>query len=141
MSEWIRIKVSDFYPNAVGENEYTYVSKEVYEVLTDTFRKEYHAQEMRDLRHMIRGGYVEGETEELMAEPGEALEEIVFRRMDMEKLQRAVQALSEGQKERLCLYFFEGLTVRQIAEKQGIMRNAVWKSIQGILEQLRKEFY
>ena len=140
MSEWIRIKVSDFYPNAVGENEYTYVSKEVYDVLTDTFRREYHAQEMQDLRHMIRGGYVEGETEELMAEPGEALEEIVFRRMDMEKLQRAVQSLSDIQRERIFLYFFKGMTTREIADKSGVSQKVVWQSIHTAINFLKKFF-
>ena len=40
MSEWIRIRVKDFYKAAVGELEYTYVTREVYEALADTFRKE-----------------------------------------------------------------------------------------------------
>ena len=31
MSEWIRIRVKDFYKDAVGELEYTYVTREVYE--------------------------------------------------------------------------------------------------------------
>lgn len=60
MSEWIRIK--DFYKDTVGETEYTYVSHEVYEALTDLFRREEHAEEMRDLRHLTAGGYIEGET-------------------------------------------------------------------------------
>ena len=38
MSEWIRIRVKDFYKDAVGELEYTYVTREVYEALVDTFR-------------------------------------------------------------------------------------------------------
>ena len=33
MSEWIRIRVKDFYKDAVGELEYTYVTREVYEAL------------------------------------------------------------------------------------------------------------
>lgn len=49
MSEWIRIRVKDFYKDAVGEREYTYVTREVYEALVDTFRKEAHAQEMREI--------------------------------------------------------------------------------------------
>ena len=36
MSEWIRIRVKDFYKDAVGEREYTYVTREVYEALADT---------------------------------------------------------------------------------------------------------
>ena len=66
MSEWIRIRVKDFYKDAVGELEYTYVTREVYEALVDTFRKEAHAQEMRDIRHTTKDGYTEGETEDLV---------------------------------------------------------------------------
>ena len=44
MSNDIRIRIKDFYKDAVGESEYVYVSKEVYEALSDTFRKEAHAQ-------------------------------------------------------------------------------------------------
>ena len=66
MSEWIRIRVKDFYKDAVGELEYTYVTREVYEALADTFRKEAHAQEMRDIRHTTKDGYTEGETEDLV---------------------------------------------------------------------------
>ena len=57
MSEWRKIRVKDFYKDAVGETEYAYVSKEVYEALADTFRKEAHAEQMRDLRHTTSDGY------------------------------------------------------------------------------------
>ena len=57
MSEWIRIRVKDFYKDTVGEIEYTYVTREIYEALTDTFRKEAHAQEMGDIRYTTREGY------------------------------------------------------------------------------------
>lgn len=140
MSEWIRIRVKDFYKDAIGETEYTYVTKEVYEALTETFRKEAHAQEMRDLRHVTREGYTEGETEDLAFDSGESLEDMVIRQMELETLQKAMQSLTDVQKERLHLYFFEGLTIREIAEKQGVNRNAVWKSIQGIIAQMKQFF-
>lgn len=92
MSEWIRIKIKDFYKDAVGETEFTYVSHEVYEALADTFRREAHAEEMRDLRH-----------------------------------------LTEVQRERLHLYFFEGLTFRQIAEKTGISDMPVREIVEAFL--------
>lgn len=36
--------------------------------------------------------------------------------------------------------FFEGLTSREIADRQGVRQNAVWKSIQGAIETLKKFF-
>ncbi len=140
MSEWIRIRVKDFYKDAIGETEYTYVTKEVYEALTETFRKEAHAQEMRDLRHITREGYTEGETEDLAFDSGESLEDMVIRQMELETLQKAMQSLTEVQRERLHLYFFEGLTYRQIAEKKGIGEKNVRESITGAIKKIKKFF-
>ena len=140
MSEWIRIRVKDFYKDAIGETEYTYVTKEVYEALTETLRKEAHAQEMRDLRHTIKEGYTEGETEDLIFDSGESLEDMVIRQMELETLQKAMQSLTEVQKERLHLYFFEGLTYRQIAEKKGIGEKNVRESITGAIKKIKKFF-
>ena len=114
MSEWIRIRVKDFYKDAVGELEYTYVTREVYEALVDTFRKEAHAQEMRDIRHTTKDGYTEGETEDLVELTGESVEDTVIRQMEIETLQKAMQSLTPVQRERLHFYFFEGMTYRQI---------------------------
>ncbi|MBQ7955180.1 MAG: sigma-70 family RNA polymerase sigma factor [Lachnospiraceae bacterium] len=140
MSEWIRIRVKDFYKDAIGETEYTYVTREVYEALTETFRKEAHAQQMRDLRHISKECYTEGATEELAFDSTESLEDMVIRHIELETLQKAMQSLTDAQKERLHLYFFEGLTIREIAERQGVNRNAVWKSIQGIIAQMKRFF-
>lgn len=140
MSEWIRIRVKDFYKDAIGETEYTYVTKEVYEALTETFRKEAHAQEMRDLRHITKEGYTEGETEDLAFDSRESLEDMVIRQMEMETLQKAMQSLTEVQRERLHLYFFEGLTYRQIAEKKGIGEKNVRESITGAIKKIKKFF-
>ncbi len=140
MSEGIRIRVKDFYKDAIGETEYTYVTREVYEALTETFRKEAHAQEMRDLRHVTKEGYTEGETEELAFDSGESLEDMVIRQMELETLQKAMQSLTEVQRERLHLYFFEGLTYRQIAEKKGIGEKNVRESIAGAIKKIKKFF-
>ncbi|MEQ2530958.1 RNA polymerase sigma factor [Roseburia inulinivorans] len=140
MSEWIRIRVKDFYTDAIGETEYTYVTKEVYEALTETFRKEAHAQEMRDLRHVTKEGYTEGETEDLAFDSGESLEDMVIRQMELETLQKAMQSLTEVQRERLHLYFFEGLTYRQIAEKKRIGEKNVRESITGAIKKIKKFF-
>ena len=140
MSEWIRIRVKDFYKDAIGETEYTYVTKEVYEALTETFRKEAHAQEMRDLRHVTKEGYTEGETEDLAFDSRESLEDMVIRQMELETLQKAMQSLTEVQRERLHLYFFEGLTYRQIAEKKGIGEKNVRESITSAIKKIKKFF-
>ena len=140
MSEWIKIRIKDFYKDAIGETEYTYVTREVYEALANTFRKEEHAEEMRDLRHITADGYVEGDTEDLMMNTGESLEDMVIRQMELEVLQKAMQSLTDVQRERLHLYFFKGLTYRQIAEKKGIGEKNVRESITGAIKKIKKIF-
>ncbi len=140
MSKWIKIRIKDFYKDAIGETEYTYVNEEVYETLVNTFRKEAHAEEMRDLRHLATPGYVEGNTEDLIMDTETSLEDIVIRLIEIEILQKAMQSLTEVQKERLHLYFYEGMTTREIANKVGVSQNVVWKSIQRAIKSLKKFF-
>jgi DNA-directed RNA polymerase specialized sigma subunit, sigma24 homolog len=140
MSDKIRIRLLDYYKEVVGEEEYVYVSKEVYEALTNTFRKEAHAERMRDYRNRTRDGYAEGITEDFLLEEGQSIEEQVICALELKTLQKAMQTLTEIQKERLHLYFFEGLTSREIADRQSVHQNAVWKSIQGAIETLKKFF-
>ncbi len=140
MPEWIRIRIRDFYQNPVGEKEYVCVSKEVYDILADTFRKEEHAQEMKNYRHLTRGGYIEGTTEELASDQENCLEDIVILRMDIETLKKAMQTLSDKQRERLSLYFVDGLSLRQIAERKGISYLAAWQSVELALKKIKKFF-
>ena len=138
MSKKIRIRVSDFYKNAVGEIEYIEVSEEVYEALANTFRREAHAEEMRDLRHVTKDGYVEGDTEDLLLFSEESLEDYVIRRIELENMRRAMKNLSAVQKERLQMYFFEGLSYRQMGEKLGISHIAARDSVELAIKKIRK---
>lgn len=130
MSKKIRIRIKDFYKDTIGEIEYTYVSEEVYEALANIFRKEAHAEQIRDLRHVTEDGYVEGDTEDLLME----VEDYVIRQLEIKQLQKAMQQLTENQKERLQLYFFEGLTYRQIGERLGVDEKAVRNGISVVLK-------
>lgn len=140
MSEWRKIRVQDYYREAVGDAEYTYVTPEVYEILANTFRREAHAEQMRDLRNRTAEGYTEGDTEDLLMESPESLEDMVIRQMEIETLQKAMQTLSEIQRERLHLIFFEGLTYRQIAEKKGIGEKNVRESVASALKKIKNFF-
>lgn len=51
MSEWIRIK--DFYKNAVGEEEYAYVSKEVYEALEDVVIRRIELETLQEAMQLL----------------------------------------------------------------------------------------
>lgn len=138
MSKKIRIKISEFYKDAIGESEYAYVSEEVYETLVNTFRKEAHAEKMRDYRHVTTDGYMEGDTEDLLMYAAEALEDFVIRQLEIQDLEDAMQSLTRIQRERLHLYFYEDLTYREIGERLGISDRSVRESIDAALKKMKK---
>lgn len=138
MSGKIRIRISEFYKDAIGEIEYADVSEEVYEALVNTFRKEAHAEEMRDYRHITADGYVEGDTEDLLMNLGESLEDFVIRQWEIQELQKAMQSLTSIQQERLHLYFFEDFTYREIGLRLGVDEKAVRNSILAALKKMKK---
>ena len=138
MSDKKRIRVQDFYKDAVGNQEYIEVSEEVYETLVNTFRKEAHAQEMKDFRHVTKDGYTEGDTEDLVLFQEESLEDYVIRQIEIENLQKEIQSLTAIQKQRLQLYFFDGFTYRKIGEKLGVDEKAVRNSITAALKKIKK---
>lgn len=140
MSEYIRIKIIDYYPTAVGEEEYVAVSKSVFELLENTFRKEEHARYMQDIRNRVRYHLQDGVSEEHLVNVSESAEEEAIKNLDIQQLKSAMDELTEVQKERLYLYFFEGLSTREIAIKCGSNQNAVWKSIQNALKKIKKFF-
>ncbi len=115
MSDWIKIRIQDFYKDAIGDKEYVYVSPAVYEEMVHVFKRDNHTEYVRDLRHRTAEGYEDDKIEDLLMEESEPLEDIVIRQMDIEILQKAMQTLTEVQKERLHMYFFQGLSTWEIA--------------------------
>ncbi len=97
-------------------------------------------EKMRDIRNIAAGGYIEGGTEERMIEQAETMEDAVIRQMELETLQEAVQSLTGVQRDRLHLYFFEGLTFRQIGEKLGVSDKSVRESVEASLKKIKKFF-
>ncbi len=70
----------------------------------------------------------------------ETVEEAVLSRMEQEQLHKAILALSEIQRRRLTLYYFQGLTYEKIAEIEGCTKMAVKFSVDIAVEKLKKFF-
>ncbi|MDD5863737.1 MAG: sigma-70 family RNA polymerase sigma factor [Firmicutes bacterium] len=70
----------------------------------------------------------------------ESLDEIVFRRLQTERLHTAISQLPEIQRRRVILYYFDGLTYEQIAKMEGCTKMAVKKSVDGAIENLKRFF-
>ncbi len=66
----------------------------------------------------------------------ESVEETVLRSIEYEQLHRAISKLSETQRRRLVLYYFEGLTYEQIARIEGCTIMPVKRSIDSAIKNL-----
>ena len=69
----------------------------------------------------------------------EGIEEIVFKKIQIERLHRAIKSLPEIQRRRVWMYYFENMTYEQIAKKEGCTKTPVKRSIEIAIEHLKKE--
>lgn len=113
------------------------ISKAIFEVF-DRF-------ELDDLSFMnkVDKHYEQSEQTEISLnrraiQPQETVEETVSRRVETEALHRAIAQLPETQRHRLVLYYFGGLTYRQIAEMEGCTIMPVKRSIDAAIKKLKK---
>ena len=67
-----------------------------------------------------------------------SVEEFVEHKMDMDDLKLAVDKLSDVQKRRLKMYYFEDMTLNEIAEIEGCSIKNVHKSIEQAKENIKK---
>ncbi len=138
MSEWIRIRVKDFYKDAVGEREYTYVTREVYEALADTFRKEAHTGNAgyqtydQGRIYRRRNGRSGGADRGIGRGYGHPA--------DGNRNPAESNAVTHPSAESGCIFFFEGMTYRQIAAKEGVGEKNIRESINGAVKKIKKYF-
>lgn len=70
----------------------------------------------------------------------ESTEDMVLRKVQTERLHKAIAKLPEVQRRRVILYYFEEMTYDRIAEKEGCTKRAVKFSIDIAVEKLKKIF-
>ena len=58
------------------------------------------------------------------------IDEMIFQRLEYQKLYEAIEKLPEIQRRRLRMYFFEGMTLKEIAAKEGCKYQRIQKSIE-----------
>lgn len=138
------IRISTYYPGSPDCDETITVSKEVYDLLQNEFRKKDHAQYMKSYRHQSKNRYsedsVEGQEKTSSFSFVSSLEDQVLNELDKEKIRWAIQSLTDVQQRRLSLYFIKKMTIREIAVVEKANYNAVRKSIVSAKEKI-KFFY
>lgn len=70
----------------------------------------------------------------------ESVEITAYRTMRNEQLRRAIASLPKIQRRRLVLYYFDGLTYEEIAEKEGCTHPAIIKSVKAAISKIKKYF-
>ena len=70
----------------------------------------------------------------------ESVESAVYKSMRNEQLREAIAALPEIQRRRLVMYYFDGLTYEEIAERERCTHPAVIKSVKAAISKLKNHF-
>jgi len=89
-------------------------------------------------RHIEHSDLLESTLNNRAVNKTESIEDEVERKIIIEELRYALDTLSELQKRRIKMYYFEDLNLREIAELEGCSIKNVHKSIEQGLENLRK---
>lgn len=125
------------FRDVAGELHCMEIRKELFDVL-DQFELE----DISFLNEMDRHYEQLEQSEDLInrraVRQTESVEDLVFRRMEAERLHDAIAQLPEIQRRRLVLYYFGSFTYEQIAEIEGCAHTAVMKSVSAALKKIKK---
>lgn len=116
------------------QNEVVEVSDELYEFM-ESERKRQAAEERSDRRHLSKSSF---ETVEVKQEySSRKFENQIFHRLDLQKLREAMQQLNDEERRLIEMYYWDEMTMQEIAEVFGISKMAVSKRHQKILDKMR----
>ncbi len=116
------------------QNEVVEVSDELYEFM-ESDRKRQAAEERSDRRHLSKSSF---ETVEVKQEySSRKFENQIFRRLDLQKLREAMKLLNDEERRLIEMYYWDGMTMQEIADVFGISKMAVSKRHQKILDKMR----
>jgi len=123
------------YRTADRKQIHVEVSTAVKELLEQTDRQ-IRSQRRQDRRHIYREGYIDGLTDTTNVHPHEDFADIVYRKDRKKQLYSAMQMLTGVQSRRLFQYYFNGLSLRQIGEIEGVNHKAVACSVKQAIKKL-----
>lgn len=131
------IYLSDFYDFDAPNYETAEVERDVLIALLRSKRLEKRI-EIRDYRHRVPFHFDENETAALEGIYVESADETCLRNLENAALYQALQSLQPSQRRRCELYYFEGLSLEEIALLEHVTPKAVRFCIDRALVQLRK---
>ena len=113
------------------------VSEKIYEAF-DKFELEDISQMHKYERHIEHSEIYENTLNSRAVDKPVSLEQEVENKIMVDELKDAINLLSEVQKRRLKMYYFEDMTLKQIADIEGCSPKNVFKSIEQAKENIKK---
>lgn len=103
------------------------------------FHRNEHKHDMREARTKLPVNYNEELHEFLgLITTSNVTEDDAINKYDLELLRESIDSLTAVQQRRIKLYFFEGLTFREIAAREGVSTKNVYKSVQEAMKKIKK---
>lgn len=127
--------ISTIYKTADGKQICVEVSTAVKELLEQSNRQ-ICSQRRQDRRHLYREEYIDGITDTTIIYPQEDFADLVTRKDMQKQLNYAMQKLSSIQRQRLYLYYFKGLSFREIGKIEGVNHRSVARSVEQAIKKL-----
>lgn len=124
------------FKDGQGQRNSLEVEKELYDAFNDFELEDLSYLNVWD-RHLEQSEVWEATLNERAVEIPESVEEIVFHNIQNEKVHRAISKLPCVQQRRIKLYFFEGLTYKQIADLEQCKYQAIEKSVKSALKNIK----
>lgn len=126
------------YKTADGKRICVDVTTAVKELLEQSDRQ-IRSQQRQDRRYLSGKEYIDGVTDTTSLYPQEDFADLISKMDRINQLYTAIDKLSEVQRRRLVLYYFQGWTYCRIAELEGVTHKAVANSVALALSKLREE--
>ena len=135
-----RINLRELYPDYYQTDIFIDIPEEVLAVITEETRAEasakrktyrYRAQYSLDVKDGIENAMLQRPTDP---------EIILENHQQCEELRAAVMSLPKKQAKRICARFFLGLTIKEIAQIEGVSKSRVSESIRTGLKKIKKFF-
>lgn len=141
MSNKIKINLKDYYPELYTEDFFIEVNPEVFEAFIEFQRAEWRYD--RKIRYhksyysLDQNPYLENYSLNMNLSVNEMIDDLSHKEM-MEYLLHSISQLPEKESTRIIRYYFEGKSLSQISEEDGVSITAIHLSIQIGLKKLKK---
>lgn len=125
------------FKDVKGNMQIVEISKDIYNCL-DKFELNDLAEMNEYDRHIEHSYTYENKINDRAFIKTESVEDIVENKIISDKLKKAIDELSVIQRKRIKMYYFEGLSQKEIAEVEGVSLRAVQYTLNEAISELRK---